>query len=97
VQVVKRDADGAEKIVSEVGPGGFLGEMSLLDGMPRFASCVAAGPTDVAVLHRNDLVGIVYGHPQMGAKVLLLLLQLLTRRLRSATKQMLPTIETSLV
>jgi CRP-like cAMP-binding protein len=97
VQVVKRDAGSGEKIVSVVGPGGFLGEMSLLDGMPRFASCIAASPTDVAVLHRNDLVGIVAGHPQMGSKVLLLLLQLLTRRLRSATTQMLPTIETSLV
>jgi CRP/FNR family transcriptional regulator, cyclic AMP receptor protein len=97
VQVVKQSPHSGEKIVSEVGPGGFLGEMSLLDGMPRFASCVALAPTDVAVLHRSDLVGIVDGHPVAGSKVLLLLLQLLTRRLRSATTQMLLTTESNLV
>jgi len=97
VQVIKHDPESGEKLVSEVGPGAFLGEMSLLDGLPRFASCIATSPTDVAVLHRDDLIGIVAGHPDIGTKVLLLLLQLLTRRLRSATTRMLPTLESNLV
>jgi hypothetical protein len=52
-------------------------------------------PTDVAILHRRDLAGMVSGHPQVGIKVLLLLLQLVTRRLRDATTRMLPTIESN--
>jgi CRP-like cAMP-binding protein len=95
VNVIKHDKDSGEKVVSEVGPGGFLGEMSLVDGQPRFASCVATLPTDVAILHRRDLAGMVSGHPQVGIKVLLLLLQLVTRRLRDATIRMLPTIESN--
>jgi len=97
VNVVKHDPHSGAKVVSEVGPGGFLGEMSLLDGMRRFASCIATSPTDVAILHRDDLTGIVTGQPAVGTKLLLLLLQLVTRRLRSATISMLPTIETDLV
>ena len=97
VNVIKRDKDSGEKVVSKVGPGGFLGEMSLVDGQPRFASCVSTCPTDVAVLHRRDLAGMVSGHPQIGIKVLLLLLQLVTRRLRDATTRMLPTIESNLI
>lgn len=93
VNVIKYDKSSGNKVVSEVGPGGFLGEMSLVDGEPRFASCVATTPTDVAVLHRRDLAGMVSGHPQVGIKVLLLLLQLVTRRLRDATTRMLPTID----
>jgi len=95
VNVIKQDKDSKEKVVSEVGPGGFLGEMSLVDGQPRFASCVATMPTDVAILHRRDLAGLVSGQPQVGIKVLLLLLQVVTRRLRDATTRMLPTIESN--
>jgi CRP-like cAMP-binding protein len=97
VSVIKHDKDSGGKVVTEVGPGGFLGEMSLVDGQPRFASCVSTCPTDVAVLHRRDLAGLVSGHPNIGIKVLLLLLQLVTRRLRDATTRMLPTIDSNLI
>jgi CRP-like cAMP-binding protein len=95
VNVIKLDKDSGNKVVSEVGPGGFLGEMSLVDGQPRFASCISSCPTDVAVLHRRDLAGMVSGQPQVGIKVLLLLLQLVAQRLRDATTRMLPTIESN--
>ena len=95
VNVIKHDKDSREKIVSEVGPGGFLGEMSLVDGQARFASCVTTVPTNVAILHRHDLADMVSGQPQVGIKVLLLLLQLVTSRLRDATTRLLPTIESN--
>ncbi len=66
--------------------------MSLIDGLRRFASCVTTMPTDFAVLTRYRLNTILEEHPLLGAKLLLVLLQLMTARLRDATTRMLPTI-----
>lgn len=92
VDVLKSDGNGAMKLVARVGPGSFLGEMSLIDGRKRFASCVATQPTDFAVLTRDMLNTIMIEYPRLANKVLLLLLQLMTSRLRDATTRMLPTI-----
>ena len=92
VAVIKESDAAGKKLVVYVGPGGFLGEMSLIDGQPRSASCVTTAPTDFAVLTRHKLNAILAEHPPLGAKVLLLLLQLMTGRLRETTTRMLPAI-----
>lgn len=93
VDVVKAAGPGQHKVVAHVGPGGFLGEMSLIDGKQRFASCVSTQPTDFAVLTRDALSNILVDHPQLGSKLLILLLQLMAGRLRDAVTKMMPTIE----
>ena len=40
--VFKRDASGHDVRIGEVGPGDTLGEMSMIDGQPRVASCLAS-------------------------------------------------------
>jgi len=92
--VVSRDADpgAGAKILATVGPGASLGEMSMIDGQPRFASCFTARPTDFAVLSRHDLDQILVERPRLGNKFLLILLQLMTRRLREAQVRLLPHI-----
>jgi len=92
INVVKDYAPGESNIVAELGPGGFLGEMSLFDGQQRFASCIATEPTDFAVLTRECLNDILVDHPRLGNKLLLILIQLITERLREASRRMLPTI-----
>jgi CRP-like cAMP-binding protein len=92
IDVVKNDESGTRKLVVRVGPGSFLGEMSLMDGGERFASCVATEPTDFAVLTRDMLNTIMIEYPSLANKVMLLLLQLMNGRLRDATTRMLPTI-----
>lgn len=92
VDVVKANGFSERKVVAHIGPGGFIGEMSLVDGQLRFASCVTSEPTDFAILTRGDLNGILVDHPRLGNKLLLVLLQLMTSRLRDATTRMLPTI-----
>ncbi len=90
VHVVKLATSGDAKVVAEVGPGAFLGEMSLIDGKPRFASCVSAEPTDLAVLTRDKLNAIMVDHPRLGQKLLLMLLRHTTARLRETTVRVLP-------
>jgi CRP/FNR family cyclic AMP-dependent transcriptional regulator len=91
VVVSKAEQCGA-KVYATVGPGACLGEMSMIDGEPRFASCITARPTDFAVLSRNDLNRILVDFPRLGNKFLLLLLQMMTRRLRDASVRLLPHI-----
>jgi hypothetical protein len=50
VEIVKRDRRDMAQPMTRVGPGATLGEMSMIDGEPRFATCVAAAPTLVGVL-----------------------------------------------
>ena len=90
VHVVKRSNGGAGRVVAEVGPGGFVGEMSLIDGKPRFASCVSAEPTDLAVLTRERLNAMMVDHPRLGQKFLLMLLRHSTGRLRDITVRIMP-------
>ncbi len=92
VEVVKETDQSEKKLVTRVGPGAFLGEMSLIDGQRRFASCITTQPTDFAVLTRQRLNDILANHPQLAIKLLLVLLQLITARLRDSTTRMLPTI-----
>lgn len=79
---------GVEKI-AEIAPGATVGETSMLDGAPRFVSCIALVPTDFAVLNRDALNRILLQAPRLGNKLLLTLLRLLSARLREAYGQAL--------
>lgn len=92
VAVVKHDDDGNQKQIAVVGPGASLGEMSLINGKPRFASCVAREPTDFAVLTRDTIYDIFVLQPSLGNKLLLILLQNVSDRLRETSEKLLPFI-----
>jgi len=82
VIVRKTDIGGAVHSLAMVGPGNILGEMSLIDGERRFASCIAAEPTLIAVLSKSDLNEILALHPRLANKFLVMLLQMMVSRLR---------------
>lgn len=82
-QVVKwRDAE--ELVVGFVRPGDLFGELSMVDGLRRFASCITTEPSDFAVLTRPKLNDMLADHPRLGNKFLLMLLELSVARLRTA-------------
>lgn len=93
-QVIVRKADLAGKphSLALVGPGSILGEMSLIDGQPRFASCVAAEASRFAVLSKADLNELLALHPRLANKFLTMLLQIMVERLRDlGTRVVSPT------
>jgi putative ABC transport system ATP-binding protein len=47
IQLVRQRDDGAEEVVSEIGPGAYFGELAPLYGLPRSALARAVGPTVV--------------------------------------------------
>jgi CRP-like cAMP-binding protein len=85
VEIVKKDVRGGAQMMGTAGPGKTLGEMSLIDGEPRFASCVALETVEIAVLDRESLSRIIAEEPRIGVKVMTELLMLLNQRLRGIT------------
>jgi CRP/FNR family transcriptional regulator, cyclic AMP receptor protein len=88
VEIAKLDSTGLPTRIGMAGPGKMLGEMSLVDGEPRFASCIAIVDTLFAVLDRENLSRIIANEPQMGVKILMQLLMLLNQRLRNVSSEL---------
>jgi CRP-like cAMP-binding protein len=82
VIVRKTDIGGTVHSLAMVGPGSILGEMSLIDGERRFASCIAAETTRFAAMSKSDLNEILALHPRLANKFLTMLLQIMVSRLR---------------
>jgi len=85
VTVFKQNEAGEGRHLSVAMPGMSLGEMTLIDGSPRSASCDSMTPTDFAVLDRTALNAILVKMPRLANKLLLVLLQFMTRRLRDTS------------
>lgn len=75
-------------IVSALGPGSLIGEMGLLDGAPRAASCIAATDVTVAVLTRAALAQLIVDAPDIGAKLLAAISQRMSERLRESGRKL---------
>jgi CRP-like cAMP-binding protein len=83
VKVTILSDDGREIILSVLGEKDFFGEMSLLDNEPRSATAIAMEDTEVVILHQREFLSIVERRP----RVLVLLLAVLSSRLRKANHQ----------
>jgi len=70
VKVVVSSSDGVEMLLTTMGAGDTLGELSLLDGAPRSASVVAAEPTTVLRLGRRELLDMMARHPAVLDEIL---------------------------
>ena len=95
VNIVKTDSHGERRPMTIVGPGSILGEMSMIDGEPRFASCIALESTTFSVLSRDSMVRIIMEEPALGAKILIKLVTLLSERLRDTSSNLLHYLERS--
>ncbi|MGZ5181444.1 MAG: Crp/Fnr family transcriptional regulator [Ramlibacter sp.] len=73
--------------------GAVLGEMSMLDGEPRYASCWALSEVEAAILTRPALAGLIRDEPAVGAKLLVKITQLLAQRLRNTSNQLLRLVQ----
>ncbi|BBO20105.1 MAG: cyclic nucleotide-binding domain-containing protein [Burkholderiales bacterium] len=87
-EIVKSDPGGLPQRISVAGPGKILGEMSMIDGEPRFASCIALEDTLFAMIDRDGLSRIIADDPRFGIKILLELVLLLSQRLRATSSKL---------
>jgi CRP/FNR family transcriptional regulator, cyclic AMP receptor protein len=76
--------DGDE--VGTIGPGGFFGEMALLDGGPRVATVTASSDMRVLVLSRQEFASLLTRVPSVSRRML----AAIGARLRLANSQLHP-------
>jgi len=89
IEVFKQDRWNAPRLIALVLPGQSFGEMSMIDGEPRFASCVAGESCTIAVLSRDSLARIILEQPTLGSKILMELVLMLSQRLRQTSSKLL--------
>ena len=95
VNVQKRDKGNTPQLLAMLDAGKTVGEMSMIDGEPRFATCVAVEPVTVAVLDRESLARIIVEQPMLGAKILMELVLMLSQRLRATSDRLIGMLDES--
>lgn len=70
--------------VTVLGPGSLIGEMALVDGGARSASCIASTDVRCAVLTRDALEALIAEQPAVAAKLMTAVSQRLAERLRES-------------
>jgi CRP-like cAMP-binding protein len=68
-----------DRVVERVGPGGFFGEMSLIDHAPRSASAVAATEVKVVTVDEPRFLRMVQDTPGFALSVMRQMVQRLRR------------------
>ncbi|MCU0763848.1 MAG: cyclic nucleotide-binding domain-containing protein [Hydrogenophaga sp.] len=87
---VENDLPGLQEsmVVNIIGPGHLIGEMGVLDGAPRSATCTATTDIAAAVLSRTALMRLLKDQPRVGAKLLLAISKRMADRLRETTRKL---------
>jgi CRP/FNR family cyclic AMP-dependent transcriptional regulator len=83
VSVTQHQEGGPEQQIATLARGDVLGEMSLLDDLPRSATATALEPTRALVLPVWDFRAAMRESPEIGIK----LLSILSQRLRRAEQR----------
>ncbi len=73
------DEQGNELVLAELGPGEFIGEMSMIDELPRSATITAQENTRLAKLRRDVFFRIVRENPDIAVNVIKALVARLRR------------------
>lgn len=94
-------ADGAAAVaapvrfsrVAVIQRGAAVGEMSMLDSEPRYASCTAIEAVEAGVLGRRAIGLLIRDHPGVGARLLVKITQLMAQRLRNTSNQLVKLLQ----
>ncbi|MBC7434649.1 MAG: cyclic nucleotide-binding domain-containing protein [Bdellovibrionales bacterium] len=74
--------------VTVLGPGNLIGEMGLLDGEPRSASCTTISDVRCAVLTRSALTQLLDDDPRTAAKLMLAVSIRIANRMRESADKL---------
>jgi CRP/FNR family cyclic AMP-dependent transcriptional regulator len=83
VKIAYVTRDGKEVVLAIRGAGELLGELSAIDGEPRSAEATAIETVDAVIVPAHEFRAFLQDHP----RVALVLLEMLSRRLRDADRK----------
>jgi diguanylate cyclase (GGDEF)-like protein len=78
-------SDGTRREVYEFSPGVLFGEMAIIEGAPRSATCYAKEDAELLVLDGLDFYRLVWEHPVIGVKLLSSMARVMTSWLDEAS------------
>ena len=76
-------------VVSILGPGGLIGDMGIIDGGPRSATCTASTDLALAVLTRDSLTRLMENKPGVAARLLLAMSKRIADHLRETNRKLM--------
>jgi len=82
IDIIKKESGSRVNIIASILPSQSLGEMSLIDGEPRSAQAVAATDVEMLFLSREKLFQLQDENPKLAFKLLWIISQMLSQRLR---------------
>jgi CRP-like cAMP-binding protein len=74
--------------VTVLGAGSMHGEIGLIDGLPRSASCTASSDLQCVILTREAMLQLLTDDPKMGAKLMMAIAMRVAQRLRDNTQKL---------
>lgn len=86
---VMKGVGGTQKLLSMAKPGAFLGELGLISGDPRYATCRAAEDAVVGFLYRDNFVRMMAESPKIYLEILAKLCHVMGRRLTNVNDTVL--------
>jgi CRP-like cAMP-binding protein len=84
LKIVVKSPVGEERIVTMLGPGVIVGELSVIDGLPRSASAVVVQDCEFRFVSRTGFTTFTAMHPNFYRE----LVKILSIRLREADKEL---------
>lgn len=87
VEIIKDTKNYGKIILATIGANDIVGEMSLIDSEPRSATGRTSEDSVLLVINKQSFNEILKSDPRIAAKVLMGLLKIISRRLRTTDKK----------
>lgn len=86
VDIIKKTTSG-DMVIASLGPGEFLGELSIIDEGKRSASAKVAEDSELIVITKKCFQDILKGDPVITVKLLMHFMRVNAQRLRATDKR----------
>jgi len=88
LEVLKKVSDDESNVITKLGKGQTIGEMALVDELPRSATVKACSPASLTVLSRKDFEELATQSPEIAIKILRYLARSLSLSLRKTSNRL---------
>ena len=88
LEVYKEFPDSRREKLAEIGPDNLVGQVALIDGKPRSATCLARGPVIALECSRDDFSRLFQAGSPFALKIIDRVVVDLAKRLREANRQL---------
>lgn len=88
LDVLKKASTGEYRVITRLGKGNTLGEMSIIDKSPRSATVMAIQPSVVIILTKKGFDILTEHYPALGVILLKKIMRLLSLNMRLTTSKL---------